>query len=103
MLKTASISLFLSRWVFITGVSVVPLWIVGQIFRDRVWVTALFFYIPSPVMTIWLIAAAALALRGGRRGRALVCTLMALLPLAMILFVENRWTRLADVVPSSGS
>lgn len=103
MFKSASISHFLCRWLLIAGMSVVPLWLVGQVFRDRVWLTALSFYIPSPVMAIWFIAATVLALRERKRGLASVCAFLALLPLTMTFFVENRWARFEDVEPSSGN
>lgn len=76
---------------FAFAVLLSSLWAIGQLARDRWLPTALLFYLPSVlVAALLLVLAASLALAGaGRRARAVL--LLAILPGAMVLGVENRW------------
>lgn len=78
-------------------------WLVGQYFRDRFWVTALAFYIPSPVLVVGLVIAFVRAWCWGRRSVALVCALSAVFPLLVIVFAENRWLRTEPVLSTKSS
>lgn len=64
-------------------------WLVGQIFRDAWQVTALGFYIPSPLVAVILFVRGVLYRRDARRGGQAFA--MLLLPLASILLIENHW------------
>lgn len=73
--------------------SILPAWIVGQMFRDSMHLTALCFYIPSPLVVILLFGK---ALRNFRKPRRAVRPfLWMLLPLMSILLLENHWDRRA--------
>jgi endonuclease/exonuclease/phosphatase (EEP) superfamily protein YafD len=75
-------------------------WVIGQVLRDRTWLTGLCFYIPS-VAVAAIAAAFAIGCLGVRAyRRALGALLLAVPPLVMIVAVENRWVR--TVVPAPG-
>lgn len=65
-------------------------WIVGQIFRDQSWVLGLMFYIPSPALMAVLLVSAAI-LRRRRFTEWRLFAVMALLPLFVVVVIENRW------------
>ena len=67
-------------------------WGAGQIVRDRTLAGQLAFYLPSAVVCGGLAVLALLRLVHGRRRQAAVWALIALLPLAWVMGVENRWT-----------
>jgi vancomycin resistance protein VanJ len=56
-------------------------WLVGQVVRDRSWLTGMCFYLPSPLVAAWLLLLALGAGWQGRRRRALG-----------VAGVENQWT-----------
>ena len=67
------------------------LWIVGQLVRDRWWITGLCFYLPAPLLMIALAIAAVLLWRRRRRRLGIASMVAALLATAVTLGVENRW------------
>ncbi|MBN1342417.1 MAG: hypothetical protein JXQ73_07040 [Phycisphaerae bacterium] len=68
------------------------LWGVGQIARDRWWVTGLLFYIPSPVMVVILVASGGSLWRMRGRAAGGVLLALAVVPACFVVFVENQWT-----------
>ncbi|MCA9264940.1 MAG: hypothetical protein KDA60_13865 [Planctomycetales bacterium] len=65
-------------------------WLIGQLFRDRYWVTGVAFYIPSVAVAL---LAALVCLWERWRGRvtlAIVALLFAMPPSVMAFFVENH-------------
>src|SRR5262245_35531380 len=75
--------------VFAAGLFTV--WLVGQLFRDWLWLTALCFYFPSLLAAIFLVMVAGWLLLRRRRWMACAVGLLAIGPLAFVLVVENRW------------
>jgi len=67
------------------------LWVVGQIVRDRTWLTGLCFYFPSLLCAALLAAGAGWLLWRSRRRLALLFAALALVPLLTALFAENHW------------
>lgn len=68
-------------------------WLIGQLFRDRYWITGLCFYFPSPLAASVLVVVGLLAWRW-RTGRvALVVFLLSLVPAAYVGLVENHWRK----------
>ena len=67
-------------------------WGVGQIVRDRTLAGQVAFYLPSALVCVALAGLALLRLVYGRRRQAAVWALIALIPLAWVMGVENRWT-----------
>lgn len=65
-------------------------WGIGQILRDVSWLSSLLFYIPSPVLVVGLLVAAAVCLWKKQRRSAVLLFVLMLVPLALVLFVENR-------------
>jgi vancomycin resistance protein VanJ len=66
-------------------------WFVGQVFRDRIWLTALCFYLPSPLVAFLLAVIALLALWNRQRRMACIIGILALGPLLLLVAVENHW------------
>ncbi len=66
-------------------------WTIGQLLRDRWWMTGLCFYIPSPLLLGALLLAAGLAWRRRRRYLAAVSLAAALAPAIVVGAFENRW------------
>lgn len=78
--------------------SILPAWIVGQIFRDSTHLTALCFYIPSPFVALLLLGK---ALRNIRKPRqALRPLLWMILPLLSTFLLDNHWDR--RTIPTKG-
>ncbi|MBL8817070.1 MAG: hypothetical protein JNL58_13665 [Planctomyces sp.] len=72
-------------------------WLVGQITRDRSWVCGLLFYIPTPVVTLMLIALVPII----RTRRRYLCAAAVLLPIFVLVFEENRfWSSRRDTANS---
>ncbi|MEM7583692.1 MAG: endonuclease/exonuclease/phosphatase family protein [Acidobacteriota bacterium] len=71
-------------------IAVVP-WAVGQVLRDRWWLSGLCFYLPSPLLGAALLIAAAFAWRSQRKPLAAASLLAALAPAAVTATLENRW------------
>ena len=65
-------------------------WLLGQVFRDSTWLTGMFFYIPSPVLFLFLLVCSWHAWRTHHRFVSSLPAGMALLPLFFVLCVENR-------------
>src|SRR5215472_11096399 len=73
------------------SLALVPLWGVGQLARDRAWLTGLCFYIPSAFLAVLLAGWALYHLAGRRRKSAVLAALFALAPLGIVLLVENHF------------
>src|SRR5262245_22934362 len=78
--------------VWVMALVVAGLCLVGQLFRDRLWLTGLCFYLPSPLVAVGLLLAAAGIRRWSRR-RARVAAFLVLPPLFWVVAVENQWSR----------
>lgn len=68
-------------------------WVVGEVFRDRLSLTGLCFLVPTSLLSAALLVAALLAFASGCRRVALAATLLWLFPTVWLLFVENQWVR----------
>ncbi len=66
-------------------------WTIGQLLKDRWWLSGLCFYIPSPLLCGSLVIAAVLAWARQRRWLAVTSLLTALAPAAVVGTLENRW------------
>ncbi len=66
-------------------------WAIGQILRDRWWLSGLCFYLPSPLLALALGVAAITLWRRRRSQLAKASLLVALLPAAVTFGVENQW------------
>lgn len=77
---------------------ILPAWIVGQVFRDTTLLTALCFYIPSPLVVLLLLGKGVWNCRKPRQ--AIRPLLWMLLPLMATLFQENHWGHRA--LPTGG-
>ncbi len=74
--------------------SMLPLpWLVGQIARDSSWLTGLCFYIPSAFLATVFLGFGVVYAVGNRRRKALLAIAIALPPLGVVGFVENRFFR----------
>lgn len=78
-------------------------WGFGQISRDLNRVTSLFFFLPTPICAGLLCAYAASVWKGGWRKIAIGTAMAALVPLLLLLFVENRWPLVSQAQPRSGT
>lgn len=76
---------------FAGTVVIVALWAIGQIARDATWLSGLCFYIPSIFLAAVLVGWALVFLSRCRRTNAAVAAGLALLPLGVVLFVENHF------------
>jgi endonuclease/exonuclease/phosphatase (EEP) superfamily protein YafD len=76
-----------------TGLLLFLMWSIGQIARDRTWLTGMCFYVPSPVLAgLCLCSSAVDAWR--RRWRAcIVACLLAIPPALAVGLAENHWRR----------
>lgn len=72
---------------------VFALWLLGQIFKERFYFTGLCFYIPSVLVAGIFAVVAARRIRKKRKLPAVLSLIIFLLPLGMLLFAENHWTR----------
>ena len=71
--------------------ALLPAWAIGQIFRDEEWITALVFYIPSPILGgIFLLAALISAFRRNF-GHTTVFLALSLAPLIVTICIENQF------------
>lgn len=71
------------------GLALFAVWAVGQILRDRFWLTGLCFYLPSIVVGGLLLPVAALHAAIGGRRRAVGLGVLAAVPLGFVAGVEN--------------
>lgn len=65
------------------------LWLIGQIARDRLWLTALCFYIPSPLLALVMVCAALYAVARKQRSAVRILYLLAVFPALATLFLDN--------------
>jgi peptidoglycan/LPS O-acetylase OafA/YrhL len=77
-----------ARWGLV-GITVA--WGIGQFFRDGNWVTALLFYIPSPLLAFVLLGAVAVHFRRRRWRWATGLGALAILPFCFVIGVENKF------------
>ena len=74
-----------------TGMACV-VWTVGQILRDRTWLSGLMFYVPTPVLVSWLLLMFGISVRR-RSSRWKWYAVLIVVPIVFLCFVENRWQR----------
>lgn len=67
-------------------------WTWGQAWRDETWFSGLCFYIPSPVLAVWLVGIACLLYRSRARSSARFVLALALAPLSAVIGFENQWS-----------
>lgn len=67
------------------------LWCYGQVRRDETWLTALCFYIPSPLLAAGLMGQAIWEWRARSRRLASFWCLLAGFPLLFTCYLENQW------------
>jgi endonuclease/exonuclease/phosphatase (EEP) superfamily protein YafD len=82
------------RLELIASTGLVLAWMIGQIFRERFWLTGLCFFIPSPLVVAVMLAA---AIRYRWRGLGHPCRwalAFAAMPLLGVVAFENHWTAL---------
>ncbi|MFO0975798.1 MAG: hypothetical protein U0996_05330 [Planctomycetaceae bacterium] len=83
-----------SKLILIATPITVLMWIVGQMTRDSSWLCGLMFYIPSPVLFVWLMVLA--WWHRSRHSRlALAFVLMSLPLLYFVVMVENHFDQRA--------
>lgn len=68
-------------------------WLVGQLVRDRSWLTGLLFDVPSSIMAGLCLVGAGLFRIKGEKTLAVASALLALPPMGMVGLVENHWMR----------
>ncbi|WP_146572492.1 endonuclease/exonuclease/phosphatase family protein [Botrimarina hoheduenensis] len=66
-------------------------WAIGQVWRDKYWLTGLCFYAPSPVVAALLALGGLTAWWLKRRSLACYALLLACAPLTSVLLFEHRW------------
>jgi endonuclease/exonuclease/phosphatase (EEP) superfamily protein YafD len=69
------------------------IWLAGQIIRDGTWVTGLLFYLPTPFVFLALFGSALVLWRRSSRRVTMVVLVLAFVPGAFLLGVENSWIR----------
>jgi endonuclease/exonuclease/phosphatase (EEP) superfamily protein YafD len=74
-------------------------WFFGQVVRDATYAGQLAFYMPSPLVAALLALCALVYRLKGRRRLALAAGLAALVPLAFVLGVEQRFTAAPAAAP----
>src|SRR5262245_32287399 len=67
-------------------------WLVGQVLRDRFLITALCFYLPSPLAVIVLAGLSMLAWKQGARRWAALVGMLAVGPAIFTGAIENHWS-----------
>ncbi|HUQ68432.1 MAG TPA: endonuclease/exonuclease/phosphatase family protein [Planctomycetaceae bacterium] len=90
------------RWAWLAVMPAVLVWLVGQTARDATWLTGLCFYVPTPVIAGWLLAVAVREVIVRRRRTALTIAALALPPLCLAVFVENRPFATRPVTTAAG-
>lgn len=73
------------------SLALVLFWVIGQLARDRAWLTGLCFYIPSALLAVLLVGWALYHVTGRRRKSAALAAVFALPPLGIVLLVENHF------------
>ena len=82
--------------------ALVAVWTIGQILRDRFWVSGLMFYLPAPVLSAWLVLAAWKSRGGASAGtRRLFFPVLLAGPLCFVLVIENHWQIRSPSAPVS--
>lgn len=83
----------MNRFVVIAGyvlLAVVILWGVGQGYRDSYWVTGLLFYVPTPIVVAACLFVLLIAVWRRCWQTALVAVMLAVPPMFMLGWIENR-------------
>lgn len=84
-------------WLLRYAAALAAIWIIGRIWRDTIHLTALCFYVPSPLIALGLLALGRIAYGHAPRPRRRVAIglplLLALAPLVSTLLIENQWWR----------
>jgi vancomycin resistance protein VanJ len=89
--------------IFFAGtLTLASLWAIGQVVRDATWLTGLCFYIPSVVVLAALVGCTILNGVRQRHTGAVLAAGLALAPLGVALFAENRFCKM-PIRPTSGS
>jgi endonuclease/exonuclease/phosphatase (EEP) superfamily protein YafD len=83
--------MMLNRCLWATVLALALLWGIGQIARDRTFLSGLCFYIPSVLVAVSLLGWAVAHYAHRRRRAAILSLSLALLPLATVVFAENRF------------
>lgn len=74
-------------------------WIVGQVFRDRSWITGLCFYLPSPVVAFGALMLMLIKARARRWRSSAAALAFALLPLFFFVVIENNFGSASGAPP----
>lgn len=88
----------LGQLVLVSSCGLLVIWMVGQYFRDRTWLSGLMFYFPTPVFVVWLLGA--MWYFTERRKQIGV---LLVIPAFFLLALENQWVRPSSVGHSSVS
>lgn len=90
------------RWLSLfwlnSSLLLVILWGYGQFVRDWSWLTGLMFYVPSPLVCLWLLLAVwqlrrpAASDHNSANWPRRICLMVLTVPLCVVGFVENQWT-----------
>ncbi len=75
------------------AVPLFALWLVGQLVRERVWLLAPLFYVPSLLWGVGILVVALLGWRVLRTRTLLLISLLALPPLLTAFFLDHHWHR----------
>jgi vancomycin resistance protein VanJ len=78
------------RWVLLIVIPTMLVWIVGQYYRDATWLTGLCFYVPTPLIAAVLLAVMTHAIIRRHCRIAFLAVGLALPPVSVSVFVENR-------------
>jgi hypothetical protein len=77
------------RFVFRSTILIVALWSLGQVFRDRTWVTGLCFYIPTLVVFVGLCVVGIWQWAAGEKRQSKISLAAAFVPAFFFVCVEN--------------
>ena len=81
----------LQQFVQVASFVLFVIWMAGQYFRDRSWLSGLMFYFPTPVFVVWLLAA-----MGYVSQKRKYAGVLLIIPAFVLLAVENQWVRPSD-------
>ena len=65
-------------------------WVCGQFFKDRTWLTGLMFYVPTPLFTAGLLLLLGISAKR-RSANWKWYSALAVLPIVFLAVIENRW------------
>lgn len=80
---------------------VFALWCIGQIVRDRTWITALCFYLPTAIVFGGLCVVGVWQWASGARRQGKLSLVAALVPAFFVIWVENSILRRAPAPPTA--